>query len=176
MVKIFTAWANGFLDLHSDSDRVPCALGKGGVTAASEKKEGDLCSPAGVWRLRYVFYRPDRLEAPDTVLPVVALTPDDGWCDDSTHPDYNRHVRLPFAAGHETLWREDHVYDLIGVLGHNDDPPVPGRGSAIFLHLAREDYGGTEGCVALSLPHLLTLLKSAETDTFIEIRRESHQL
>jgi len=167
MVKIFTACANRFLILNPD--KVPCALGKGGVIAAADKREGDLCSPVGLWRLKYVFYRPDRLAAPDTVIPLRPLTPADGWCDDPAHPDYNRHVTLPFAARHEKLWRADHIYDLIGVLGHNDDPPVAGLGSAIFLHLAREDYSGTEGCVALRQDHLLALLRQAEPETYIEI-------
>ncbi|MFT4090915.1 MAG: L,D-transpeptidase family protein [Asticcacaulis sp.] len=170
MVKIFTAYANKFLILNSD--KVPCALGKEGVITADRKREGDLRSPAGIWRLKYIFYRPDRLQAPDTVLPVIALTPEDGWCDAPDHPDYNRHVKLPFDASHEKLWREDHIYDLIGILGHNDDPPVAGMGSAIFLHLARENYVGTEGCVALSQPDLLELLRQAEAETYIEISKD----
>lgn len=167
MVKIFTAYARKILVLNADS--VPCALGKGGVIGANDKREGDLCSPLGLWPLKYVYYRPDRLAVPETVLPVKALSPDDGWCDDAASPLYNQPVKLPFDGGHEKLWREDNVYDLIGVLGHNDDPPVPGMGSAIFLHLAREDFSGTEGCVALSLPHMLELLKSADAETYIEI-------
>jgi L,D-peptidoglycan transpeptidase YkuD (ErfK/YbiS/YcfS/YnhG family) len=167
MVKIFTAKADNSLVIKGDLVR--CALGKGGVIASNLKKEGDLCSPIGLWRLKYVFYRPDRLKAPQTVIPLKALLPDDGWCDDVLSDDYNCHIKRPFAFGHENLWRDDHVYDLIGVLGHNDDPPVKGMGSAIFLHLARNDYEGTEGCVALRLDHLLELLKLAEPQTYIEI-------
>lgn len=167
MVKIFTAYAEGFLVLNSD--KVRCALGKGGVIRADEKREGDLRSPLGMWPVRYVWYRPDRLPVPETVLPVKALTPDDGWCDDVNSDLYNLPVKRPFAGSHEALWRDDHVYDLIVVLGHNDDPPVKGLGSAIFLHLAREDYSGTEGCVALGLEHLRELLKTADSETYIEI-------
>lgn len=167
MVKIFTAYAEGFLVLNSD--RVRCALGKGGVISAADKREGDLRSPLGLWPVRYVWYRPDRLPVPQTVLPVKALSPDDGWCDDVDSDLYNLPVKLPFGKSHEKLWRDDHVYDLIVVLGHNDDPPVKGLGSAIFLHLAREDYSGTEGCVALSLEHLRELLKTADAETYVEI-------
>jgi L,D-peptidoglycan transpeptidase YkuD (ErfK/YbiS/YcfS/YnhG family) len=135
-----------------------CALGKGGVKPEADKREGDGATPLGRYVLRQVYYRADRLAAPQTRLPVQALTTKDGWCDDPADLAYNRHVLLPYAAGHEKLWREDHVYDVIVVLGHNDDPPVPGMGSAIFLHLARPDYSGTEGCVALALPDLLALL------------------
>jgi len=168
MQKNFTAYSDGRLGLNLHSVRA--ALGKGGVTAAEDKREGDGKSPVGKWPIRYVFYRPDRVEAPQTALPVVALTPDDGWCDDPASPAYNTHVKLPFDASHEKLWRDDHVYDLIVVLGHNDDPVVPGMGSAIFMHLAREDYSGTEGCVALAQGDLVELLREAGPGSTVEIK------
>ncbi len=133
-----------------------CALGRGGV--ARDKREGDGVTPAGRFPLRRLLYRADRLGRPTTGLPVDRLGPDDGWCDDPLDPRYNRQVRLPYAAHCERLWREDHVYDLVLVIGYNDAPAVPGRGSAIFLHLARPDFSPTEGCVALALPDLLALL------------------
>lgn len=168
MARKFTAYSDGRLGLNLHSVRA--ALGKEGVVPAADKREGDGKSPVGEWPMRYVFYRPDRIAAPETALPVVALSPDDGWCDDPNSQDYNRHVKLPFEAGHEKLWRDDHVYDLIVVLGHNDDPPVPGMGSAIFMHLAREDYSGTEGCVALARDDLLELLNDATLGDTVEIR------
>jgi L,D-peptidoglycan transpeptidase YkuD (ErfK/YbiS/YcfS/YnhG family) len=97
-------------------------------------------------------------------LAVTALTPAMGWCDDPDHADYNRPVTLPHPAGHEVMWRDDGLYDVVVVLGHNDDPPVPGRGSAIFLHCARPDPDGphglhpTAGCVALPRADLLAVL------------------
>ncbi len=133
-----------------------CALGKQGVVA--EKREGDEATPVGRFPLRRVLFRPDRMTAPETRLPVAALTPDDGWCDAPDDPAYNRPVPHPYPASHERLWRDDAVYDIIVILGHNDDPPVPGRGSAVFLHVARADYSGTEGCVALALDDLKTVL------------------
>lgn len=167
VVKIFTAYSDGSLALGQH--KVRCALGKGGVITECNKREGDGATPLGTWPIRYVYYRPDRVPKPDTLVPVVALSPDDGWCDDPSSPDYNRHVRLPFAPSHEKLWRDDHVYDLIVVLGHNDDPPVAGMGSAIFLHLARENYEGTEGCVAVRYDDLLELLREAEPDSAIQV-------
>lgn len=169
MKQIFTAYDNNTLVLNARS--LPCALGKAGVIEAADKREGDLKSPLGVWPVRLVYYRPDRLAPPETSLPMKALGPDDGWCDDPSHTDYNKAVNLPFTASHEKLWREDHVYDVICVLGYNDDPIVPGHGSAIFMHLAREGYTGTEGCVALSLPDMLELLKTAAPESFVEIKR-----
>lgn len=146
--------APGLLDCAGRAYR--CALGRGGIVV--DKREGDGGTPAGAWALRRVLYRADRLDPPGTALPCAEITPDQGWCDDPAHPDYNRQVSLPFAASHEKLWRDDAVYDLIVVLGHNDDPPVAGKGSAIFMHVARPDYGPTEGCIALALTDLKAVL------------------
>jgi L,D-peptidoglycan transpeptidase YkuD (ErfK/YbiS/YcfS/YnhG family) len=126
-----------------------CALGAGGIRG--DKREGDGATPAGLLPLRRLLYRADRLPAPSCpAMPVEPIAPEDGWCDDSGHPDYNRAVRLPHPARHERLWRDDALYDIVGVLGWNDAPVVRGRGSAIFLHLARPDYAPTQGCVALA--------------------------
>ncbi len=132
------------------------AIGRGGVRA--DKQEGDGATPAGLLPLRRVLYRADRVSAPRCAVPLEPLAPVDGWCDDPRETAYNRMVTLPFAGGHEALWRSDVVYDLIGILGWNDAPVRPGRGSAIFLHIARADYAPTEGCIALALPDLRTVL------------------
>ncbi len=136
-----------------------CAIGPAGPRR--DKREGDGATPVGRFVFRQVLYRPDRVPAPETRLPVRALSPEDGWCDDPADPQYNRPVRLPYAARHERLWLEEAVYDVIVVIGHNDEPPVPGMGSAVFLHVAQPDYGPTEGCVALARDDLLTVLAEA---------------
>lgn len=165
---IFRARPDGQIELNGRTVR--CALGKAGVIAAADKREGDNRSPVGVWMIRQVLYRPDVYpNGPTTALPVEAMAPDDGWCDAPGDPAYNRPVKLPYPASAEQLWRDDHVYDLVGILAHNDDPPVPGMGSAIFLHLAREDYSGTEGCVALARGDLEALLAIARPGDAIEI-------
>lgn len=164
----FIATADGFLDIGPR--RVRCALGKAGVTPAAEKREGDLASPAGVWPIRRVLYRPDRGPAPATDLPVEALAPDDGWCDAPDDRDYNRPVKLPHATSCEKMWRDDSLYDLVVVLGHNDDPPKPAMGSCIFLHLARPGYLPTEGCVAVTREDLQELLAAAHPGDAVEIR------
>lgn len=133
-----------------------CRLGRSGVSR--DKREGDGATPVGEWPIRRVLYRPDRIAPPVTALPVSPIAPDDGWCDDPSHPDYNRPVKLPHLASCERMWREDGLYDVVVVLGHNDDPPVPGLGSAIFLHVADPMGKPTEGCVALALEDLLAVL------------------
>ncbi len=155
--------------LERSGMRMRCALGKGGCKPALEKREGDGATPLGRWPLRLVFIRQDRVAPPRCALPLVPLDSGMGWCDDPADPAYNRPIRLPFAASHEKLWREDHVYDLIVVLGHNDDPPVPGMGSAIFLHVAREGYAPTEGCVALKREDLVALLERVSVDDALVI-------
>ena len=134
------------------------ALGRGGVR--SDKREGDGATPLGVLPLRRVLYRADRQAPLRAAVPVEPIAPADGWCDDSAHPDYNRMIRLPHPARHEALWREDGLYDLVGVLGWNDAPVEQGRGSAIFLHVARPDFAPTEGCIALSAPTLRAALEA----------------
>lgn len=138
------------------------ALGRGGVR--QHKMEGDGATPAGVLPLRRVLYRLDRMRPPACAVPLEPIGETDGWCDDPAHRDYNRMVRLPHEASCEELWRRDEVYDVIGVLGWNDAPVVRGRGSAIFLHVARPDYAPTLGCVALALPDLLHVLAAGVTE------------
>ncbi len=157
--------------------RYACRIGRGGLAEPGQKREGDLKTPRGVFPLRCVYYRPDRVSAPRTALPVIALTPEDGWCDDPAHPMYNRPVKLPFDGRHEKLWREAHVYDLIIPLGYNDGadasgnptPITPGAGSAIFLHLMRDDGIGTEGCVAMKREDLEELLGGIDTNALVII-------
>lgn len=153
--------------LKWNSREYKCAIGRGGVS--QEKIEGDGATPAGTYSLREVLYRADRISRPATVLPVSTTTKDAGWCDDVNDHQYNRKITLPYSASHETLWREDNIYDLVVVLGYNDSPVVPGKGSAIFMHVARQDYSPTEGCVALALPDLLQILKEVSDKTIIHI-------
>ena len=165
---IFRVTSDGWLDLGER--RVRCALGAAGVKPAAEKREGDGASPAGVWPIREVWYRPDRGPPPATELRVHAMCEADGWCDDPADEAYNRHVTLPYPSSAEHLWRDDGVYDIVVVLGHNDDPPVVGRGSAIFLHVSRDGYAPTEGCVAITRPDLEELLGKAHPGDALEIR------
>lgn len=152
-MTIAIANSAGVLTLAGRSVR--CSLGRSGVTAA--KREGDGASPAGTWPMLALHYRADRLPAPATGLPMRPISRGDGWCDDPASPAYNQRVTLPFEASHEKMWREDGLYDALIVLGYNMEAPVPGLGSAIFLHIARPDFGPTEGCVALGMVDFLDL-------------------
>lgn len=144
-----------------------CALGPAGVL--TKKREGDGATPAGVFPLRRVLYRADRVAPPDTALPVAAIHADDGWCDDPADANYNRPVKLPYPASAEHLLRDDHVYDIVVILGHNDAPPVTGLGSAVFFHLAHADYRPTQGCVAVSEADMRAVLAVCGADAEIEI-------
>lgn len=147
----------------------PCVFGKGGLIAAADKREGDGASPVGVWPVRRIFYRADRIEAPRSRFRLDAIAPEDGWCDAPADPAYNRLVRRPYAASHETLMRGDGLYDLIVVLGHNDDPPVPNLGSAIFLHCRPDHDRGTLGCLAIPRDELVALIETFHPGDAIEM-------
>ena len=145
----------------------PCALGEAGIRRT--KREGDGATPTGAFKLRRAFFRADRVPEPMSQLPVRALSLEDGWCDDPSHRSYNRLVALPFAGSHEILWRDDGLYDVIIVIGHNDDPPRAPFGSAIFVHCASADYAPTKGCIALARPALIELLPMLTPDMVLRV-------
>lgn len=157
-----------------------CNIGYKGCS--DDKKEGDGCTPVGDFPLREIFFRKDRLEEKElseTKLPSRPLTEKDGWCDDPLSPEhYNKWIDLDQFAqtsektpGHEKLFREDHVYDILVVVGYNDSPPIPKKGSAIFIHLARENYPGTAGCVVFSKEDLLEIISQLDKESQIHIKR-----
>lgn len=146
---------------------LPCALGRAGIVAV--KREGDGATPAGILPLRRVFYRPDRIYRPQTSLTCHPLAQNLGWCDDPTSGAYNQLVHLPFPAHHERLWREDHLYDVLVELGYNDRPAVPHHGSAIFLHICKDNFAPTEGCIALRYTDMLRLLTQVQPGDGIRV-------
>ncbi len=146
-----------------------CTLGRTGVVLSEAKKEGDGKTPLGIFPLRQLLYRADRVPKPLTGLHVEILTPATGWCEDSTHPDYNKKIILPHPAVHDRMTREDHLYDYTVVIGYNDAPAVAGKGSAIFMHLARPDFSPTAGCVGLRAGDMLAVLKLCNNSSKIEL-------
>jgi L,D-peptidoglycan transpeptidase YkuD (ErfK/YbiS/YcfS/YnhG family) len=153
--------------LHWNGGSARCAIGRGDI--ARKRCEGDGITPIGIFPIRRILYRPDRVEHPQTALPIAALQTDDGWSDAPGDPNYNRPIKLPYPKSAESMWRDDHLYDVVAILGFNDDPVVDGAGSAIFLHCARDDYGPTEGCVALKLPDLLNALSKLKPGAKLEV-------
>ncbi|HJT40814.1 MAG TPA: L,D-transpeptidase family protein [Sphingobium sp.] len=133
-----------------------CTIGRSGACAAEDKREGDGCTPLGTWPVRGVLLRPGKVAADGIRLPWRWVRTGDGWSDDPADPAYNRPVHLPRAHSAESLLREDDAYDVIVILGHNDAPPVPGQGSAIFFHLS--EGRPTAGCVAVEREDMLRLL------------------
>jgi L,D-peptidoglycan transpeptidase YkuD (ErfK/YbiS/YcfS/YnhG family) len=149
----------------------PCMVGKSGVV--SPKHESDGGTPAGRFALREVRYRPDRVARPATGLPCFPTLQSDGWCDDPSDPAYNKLVHMPYQTDAETMWLESHLYDVVGVIGYNDDPVRVGAGSAVFLHVMRPASDGhqyTSGCVSLALPDLLAVFAACTPATQIDIR------
>lgn len=136
--------------------RLPCALGCSGIAAV--KREGDGHTPRGRFRLLSLTYRADRVRRPRCGLPTRVTRRDDGWCDAPGDRRYNCPVVLPYSASAETMWRDDHLYDAVVDIAWNRGPRIPGRGSAIFLHIARPGFKPTEGCVAVDAKAIRRLL------------------
>jgi L,D-peptidoglycan transpeptidase YkuD (ErfK/YbiS/YcfS/YnhG family) len=156
----------GLLQLVHGVRRV--ALGRAGISAM--KREGDGATPSGGFPIRQVLYRADRVARPQTRLPMHAIRDGEGWSDDPSDRNYNRMVRLTSRAGAEGLKRADHLYDVVLVLGHNDRPRVKGKGSAIFVHLARPGLAPTDGCIALSPADMRALLREIGPNTLVAVR------
>ncbi|WP_448585459.1 L,D-transpeptidase family protein [Thermaurantiacus sp.] len=152
MIRLRAGWIEAF------GARARCAIGRSGFVAAEEKREGDGGTPRSPLPIRAALLRPDREAPPRTALPWRWLRPEDGWSDDPADPAYNRPVVHPHRFSAERLWRDDGLYDILLVLGWNDQPVVPGRGSAIFWHVAEADFAPTAGCIATSRDVLQALL------------------
>lgn len=146
----------------------PCALGRTGVQV--RKREGDGATPLATMRPVAVYWRADRVRRPRTRLPVRPIRAHDGWCDDVAHRRYNRLVRLPFPAGHEKMRRDDGLYDIVVELDWNRTPAMRGRGSAIFLHLAKPGFPPTQGCIAVTLKTMRLILPHLRPTTRIAVR------
>ena len=153
---------------------LPCALGRSGVT--HHKREGDGATPAGRHRLLLLIVRPDRLHRTRTSIPIRPMRKDDGWCDDVDHGRYNSAVHLPFSSSHEKLWRDDGLYDIVGLLDWNLRPRIRRRGSAIFLHLAQQGLAPTAGCIALTRRDLSVVLAAAGTNPCLLVAAKPRRL
>jgi len=153
--------------LRAGGQTVPVALGRGGIRA--NKREGDGGTPKGTFRPRQLWWRADRHPRPRTFLPVRAIGPEDAWCEDPTSRHYNQPTQLDRDRGGDRLKRDDHLYDFIVEIDHNTQPRIKGRGSAVFLHLARQNFAATAGCVSMTRAAMLRLLARLGPETKIVI-------
>ena len=153
--------------LTADAQTLSVALGRGGIRA--NKREGDGGTPKGTFRPRQLWWRADRHPRPRTFLPVRAIRPEDAWCEDPQSRHYNQPVRLQPGCGGDRLTRDDHLYDFIVEIDHNSSPRIAGRGSAVFLHLARGNFAPTAGCVSMTKATMLRLLARLGPKTKIVI-------
>ena len=146
---------------------IPVALGRGGIKA--NKREGDGGTPRGVFRPRRLWWRADRHVRPNTFLPVRAIGVADAWCEDPASRHYNKAIRLAAGEAGDRLRRQDHLYDFIVEIDHNVHPRIAGRGSAVFLHLARVNFSPTAGCISMTRSAMLQLLRRMGPQTRIAI-------
>ena len=153
--------------LTAESWTVPVALGRGGILA--NKREGDGGTPKGTFYPRRLWWRADRHTRPPTLLPARPIRPEDAWCEDPVDRHYNQPVRLGDGQAGDRLTREDHLYDFIVEIDHNAAPRIAGRGSAVFLHLARSNFSPTAGCVSMTKASMLRLLRRMNRQTKIII-------
>ena len=154
--------------LYSDLGRFSCAIGRAGLT--TNKIEGDHKTPVGEFKFKKIYYRKDKLGEMIFQIPFAIIAENDGWCDDPKSKLYNQHVQFPFDSSAEKLFRDDDLYDLLVVINHNTDPIVPGKGSAIFLHISKPNFEGTEGCVAIEKENIIELAKEIDLTTKLIIK------
>ncbi len=147
--------------------KAKCAIGKRGI--AIKKKEGDKCTPKGKFKLKYIFFRKDRIKKIKTRLRSIPIKKNYGWCDDPKSRYYNKLIKFPFKNSAEKLYLKNHTYDLIVVLDYNLKPVMKEKGSAIFIHIANKHFSPTLGCIALSKNNLKYLLSIIKKNTFIKI-------
>ena len=146
--------------------KVKCSIGKRGI--GLKKKEGDLITPKGKYKIKYILYRKDRVKI-RTKIKKIIITRKMGWCDDPNSKQYNKLIKLPTAYKHEKLYKKENIYDIIMVLNYNMNPIVKNKGSAIFIHVAKKNYKKTEGCVAVKKTHLLKIAKDLKRYTKVLI-------
>ena len=144
-----------------------CALGKAGI--GNKKSEGDNITPKGTFKIVKIYYRNDRIKIISSKFRLIEITKNTGWCDDSKSKKYNQLIKLPTKYSHEILYRRDNIYDLILVLNYNMNPSIKNKGSAIFIHVAKNNYKKTAGCIALKKTHLINLVEEIKRNTRVKI-------
>ena len=152
--------------LEVDEFQFRCSIGKNGIKR--KKIEGDLSTPRGIFKLKEVFYRPDRVSLKKSNIKSRKVTKNMGWCDDVKSKYYNKLVNTKIKCRHEKLYRKDNNYDYFIVLDYNLKKTIKGKGSAIFLHLT-QNYKPTKGCIAIQKKDFQIMLKLIKKNTYIKI-------
>ena len=150
--------------------KAKCALGKRGI--GNKNREGDCVTPRGIYKIKYIIYRKDRVKKIQSKIKKFIIKKNMGWCDDPKSKNYNKLVKLPFKYKYEKLYKKENIYDIILVLNFNMSPIKKNKGSAIFIHVAKKDYKKTEGCIALKKNHLLRIIKELKNTTKIKIENQ----
>ena len=150
--------------------KVKCAIGKKGI--GSKKKEGDLITPRGKYKVKYVLYRRDRIKKIQSEVRIIKIKKNMGWCDDPRSRNYNKLIKLPSNYGHEKLFKKENTYDIILVLNYNMRPIKKNKGSAIFIHVSKKNFKKTEGCVAIQKRDLLKIVKEIKKNTKVIIESQ----
>ena len=149
--------------------RAKCSIGKRGI--GIKKREGDLITPEGKYKIKYILYRKDRVKLRSKIKKIV-IKKNMGWCDDPHSELYNKLIKLPSVHRYEKLYKKENIYDIIIVLNFNMNPIVKNKGSAIFIHIAKKNYKRTEGCVAIKKVHLLKITKDLKKNTKVLIANQ----
>ena len=153
--------------LTYQNNKVKCAIGKKGI--GKKQKEGDQITPRGTFRIKNILYRKDKINYLRSVIKKTPIKKNMGWCDDPKSKKYNKLIRFPFKYGAEKLYRKDNTYDIILVLDYNLNPIRKGKGSAIFIHVAKKNYKNTLGCIAVSKRNLKKIIKKINKSTLVNI-------
>ena len=147
--------------------RIKCAVGKRGI--GIKRKEGDSVTPKGLFKIKSILYRKDRVKNLKTCLKKITITKKLGWCDDIRSKQYNQLIKFPSKYNSEKLYRVDNIYDIVVVLNYNMNPIVKNKGSAIFIHIAKKNYKSTEGCVAVRKLELIKIIKNLKKNSKVKI-------
>jgi len=150
--------------------KAKCALGKRGI--GHKRKEGDLITPKGKYKIKFILYRKDRIKRIQSRIKKIVIRKNLGWCDDPKSKNYNKLVKIPSDHNCEDLYRKDYIYDIILVLNYNMNPIIKNKGSAIFIHVAKRNYEKTKGCIALKKNDLLNVIKKLKKNTYVNIENQ----
>ena len=153
--------------LNYGNYRIKCSVGKRGI--GIKKKEGDLITPKGCFKIKFLLYRKDRIKKIKTKLKKIVIKRNMGWCDDPISKKYNKLVLIPFGYSHEKLFRKDNIYDAILVLDYNMRPIKKNKGSAIFIHISKGNYKSTNGCVGIKKLNIIKIIEKLKNGTEVKI-------